>query len=207
MLNLIKNIIFDVGNVIVQWSPTLILDKTFPELNEASKERLFNDIFACEIWRKLNLGHIDEQQAKDLYQTSLSLEAALIDELFHHVKTTQELVPGTVELIKRLSRNGYNLYALTDNIHEIVAYLRQRYDFWQYFLHVTVSAEVDLLKPDQRIYQHALAENHLRAEETVFIDDLARNAEGAAALGIHAIQFTDCENCCKQLVALGVNTD
>lgn len=168
---MIKNIIFDVGNVIVRWA---LVEKTFPHLSESQQRILLQDILTCEAWHNLNLGKITEAEARLYFNTVLALENALIDELFVNIKTTQELIPGTIDLIKTLHHQGYKLFALTDNIHEIVDYLKQRYDFWQYFLHVTVSAEVGLLKPNKAIYQHALQENDLLADETVFIDDLEK---------------------------------
>ncbi len=96
------------------------------------------------------------------------------------------------------------MYALTDNVAEIVEYLKATYKFWPLFDGAVVSAELGVLKPQPEIYQALLSNNGLEASETVFIDDVPYNVEGAKTVGMAGIQFIDLVQCENELRALSV---
>ena len=73
--------------------------------------------------------------------------------MFFHVKDTQDLVDGTVEMMERLIAAEYRLFALTDNVKEIETYLRGRYDFWRHFDGVINSATCGLPEAQRRNLQ------------------------------------------------------
>jgi putative hydrolase of the HAD superfamily len=202
----IKNIIFDVGNVIVRWSPTLIIQKTFPDLQPSQEQYLLEHIFRSETWKQLNLGKLSEQEAKQRFMSTIDgLDNLRANRLFDHIKNTQELIPGVINIIQMLHANGYPLFALTDNVKEIISYLKTRYDFWQYFKHITVSANVGLLKPCKEIFDYTLRENDLLPQETLFIDDHLPNVQGANLVGLHTILFSDAGACLVELKKMGIN--
>ena len=118
----IKNVVFDVGNVLVRWSPTEIVRLTFG--NDADVEGLVKVLFTSSIWMDLNKGLISEAQAKQRYQQEKQLSAADCERLFYYIKQTQLLIYGSVDLLKRIKAAGYGVYALTDNVVEIVEYLK-----------------------------------------------------------------------------------
>ncbi|GAL06332.1 HAD superfamily hydrolase [Photobacterium aphoticum] len=120
------------------------------------------------------------------------------------MKQTQLLIYGTVDLIERIKAAGYGVYALTDNVHDIVAHLKATYTFWPLFDGATVSAEEGVLKPQPEIYHALLSDYHLAAAETVFIDDMLHNVQGAEAVGMAAIQFVNAAQCEAELKALGL---
>ncbi|MFA0543281.1 HAD family hydrolase [Vibrio sp. 10N.222.52.B7] len=201
--NEIKNVVFDVGNVIVRWAPLEIARLTFGDTEEL--ESRARSIFQSTIWMDLNKGFLTESEAKLRYQQELDLSPLECDRLFYYVKQTQILLHGSVELIERVKSAGYGVYALTDNVVEIVEYLKNTYQFWALFDGSAVSAELGMLKPQPEIYQALLSNYGLKASETVFIDDMPYNVEGARSLGMAAIQFTDAVQCENSLQALGVN--
>lgn len=198
----IKNIVFDIGNVVVRWAPLEIIRLTFGENNLV--EAKAQAIFQSEIWLSLNKGQITEDEAKTKYKESLGLTELECECLFYYVKQTQILIYGSVDLIKRCKSAGYKVLALTDNIHEIVSYLKTTYSFWDVFDGATVSATVGLLKPQPKIYQLLLSNHDLKASETVFIDDMSYNVKGAESVGIAAIQFENSSQCECALRSLGV---
>ena len=180
----IRNIVFDIGNVVVRWDPALISVRAFGQA-EATAE-VVRSIFADPLWLQLNRGEITEAEAKRAYCDGLERDPDHLDRLFFHIKDSQALIPGTVELMERLAKAGYRVFALSDNVQEIVLYLRQRYDFWKHFEGVVISAELGVLKPDPGIFGHLLQTFALEPEETVFLDDVLRNVEGARAVNMHA---------------------
>ena len=79
----IKNIIFDVGNVIVRWSPMHIIKNTFPEHKLHQHQFFIEEIFRSEIWIQLNLGKISEEEAKLKFISKIdSLDSKSADDSF-----------------------------------------------------------------------------------------------------------------------------
>ncbi len=199
----IKNVIFDVGNVLVRWSPVEIVRLTFG--GSVESEKMAQMLFSSQIWKDLNKGTISEREAKQRYQREHQVTTEEMDRFFYYVKHTQILLYGSIELLKRVKRAGYGVYALTDNINEIVEHLRTTYEFWPLFDGAIISSEVQLLKPQAEIYQTLLSKYQLNPEETVFLDDMPYNVEGARAVGMAAIQFKNAQQCELELKAMGVN--
>ncbi|WP_194437840.1 MULTISPECIES: HAD family hydrolase [Vibrionaceae] len=199
----VRNIVFDVGNVIVRWEPLEIIRLTFVESED--HEQLAKAIFQSQTWVNLNKGLISETEAKTQYQQTLGLSEWECEQLFYYVKQTQRLIVGSIELIQHIKSAGYSVYALTDNVHEIVSYLKSTYSFWPLFDGAIVSADVGMLKPQPEIYHSLLNKFELIASETVFIDDMLYNVEGAKSIGMHAIQFENIDQCEKDLISLGLN--
>ena len=78
--------------------------------------------------------------------------------------------------------------------------VREKFD--DVFQHMIISAEVGVVKPDPKIYQLALEQLQVRAEEAVFVDDVLENIEACQKVGMQGIQFKDPESAIKQLKAL-----
>ena len=198
----IKNVVFDIGNVLVRWDPLAIIEAAFgSDGAEARRHALFAE---TDIWRALNRGEHTEAGAKAAYVAAGLLTADEADALFAALYASLHLIEDTPPLMERLKAAGYRIFALTDNVHEIVAHLSGLHEWWAHFEHVTNSAEIGCLKPDPRIYAHMLETNGLQPEETVFFDDMPGNVAGAQAAGIHAFVFTDAARAKRDLRSLGV---
>ncbi|MFW8630670.1 HAD family hydrolase [Vibrio natriegens] len=200
--NTIKNVVFDIGNVVVRWAPLEIVRLTFGNIDSAGEK--VKSIFQSDTWLDLNKGIISESEAKLQYQQLLGFSELDCERLFYYVKQTQILIYGSVELIRRVKAAGYCVFALTDNVHEIVSYLKETYAFWDLFEGAAVSAELGLLKPQSEIYQSLLTQYELQASETVFIDDMPYNVAGAKTVGMAAIQFENARQCEADLKSLGL---
>ncbi|TDM51401.1 HAD family hydrolase [Aliivibrio fischeri] len=199
----IKNVVFDIGNVIVRWAPIEIIRLSFGEIERP--EQLAKSIFQSELWAALNRGELSESEVKVKFREEFGFSPEQIEQLFYYIKQTQILLFGSVELVKRVKSAGYNVYALTDNVIEIVDYLQSQYDFWPIFDGTIVSAEVGCLKPQPEIFHCLLNEYNLHASDSVFIDDMPHNVEGAKLLGFSAIQFENSTQCEQELKSLGLS--
>jgi putative hydrolase of the HAD superfamily len=202
---MIRNVVFDVGNVLVRWAPAEVVHRCFdlaPD-TDANLKRA-EAIFRCATWRRLNLGELTTAEAGLAYQTELALTLEETERLFFHVTDHQHVIEGTVAIARRLKNAGYRVFGLTDNVHEIVAYHKARNSFWELFEGVVVSAEVGLLKPDPAIYRHLLRTYALTASETLFFDDYQVNIDGAKSVGLEARLFTTPERCEEDLRALAL---
>jgi len=202
---MIRNVVFDVGNVFVRWSPPEVIQRSFGLAIDTDDNRTRAEaLFRSPIWRRLNLGQLTQAEAELAYQADLGLTAEQARQFFFHVMDHQEVIDGTVAVADRLKLSGCRVFGLTDNIHEIVAYHQARHQFWQLFDGAIVSADVGLLKPDAAIFRHLLRTFSLEATQTVFFDDVRRNVEGAQSVGIEARVFTTPNQCEQDLCALGL---
>lgn len=195
----IKNIVFDIGNVLVRWDPYKVINSVFPENDPDVFYKLIRPI-----WLELNLGKITECDAIELYHQIYKIPKHKLEQFMLALKIDQTPISGTVELLDSLCQLNYSLYSITDNIKELLAYHRKHSNFLHRFIDVISSADIGFLKPHPNIYRCLLDRHQLIPQETVFIDDLAINVEGATKLGMHGIQFLDIESCCAELNALGV---
>ncbi|WP_087026312.1 HAD family hydrolase [Thaumasiovibrio subtropicus] len=198
----IKNIVFDIGNVFVRWAPAEIVRLAFG--SRFDPETTAARWFQSEIWIELNKGRFSEEEAKQRFEQTFDLSRDDVDRLFYYIHESQIAIYGTRDLLNRLKAKDYKVYALTDNVHEIVAFLKSRYLFWPLFDGAIVSAEVNCLKPGAEIFQHLLSQYDLDPAECVFIDDVQANVDGAKSVGMKGIQFTQAHLCEEELLALGV---
>ena len=203
---MIRNVIFDVGNVFVRWSPPEIVERCFG-LQKDSDENLrrAEALFRGPLWRRLNLGELSQAEAELAYQAEFDLSQEEAERLFFHVIDHQHLIDGTEAIAQRLKHAGYRVFALTDNVHEIVAHLKSRHQFWALFEGAVVSAEVGLMKPNPAIFRHATETFGLVAAETVFFDDIQANVDGARSIGMEARLFTTPSRCEEDLRTLGLS--
>jgi putative hydrolase of the HAD superfamily len=198
----IKNVVFDIGNVLLKWDPKAVVTELFPE--HPNPQELTYALFKSEVWMDLNRGLITQNEAILIYNNSLAIEKSKLEKLMYRVKDSLTPLEGSLELLDKLYKNGIPLYSITDNVHEIMAHLKSKYDFWDKFSGVVVSAELGILKPSAEIYRNLLQQYKLTPAETLFIDDHLPNVEGAKQVGMHALQFTNAKECEKTLIKEGL---
>lgn len=190
----IKNVVFDIGNVLLAWDPQKIVIDFFPDYPDQTT--LTKDLFKSETWFDLNKGLITEREAISIYSKQIpSLEHYPLENLMDHVRESLMPIEGSLELLDRVYSSGIPIYSITDNVKEIMIYLKDTYDFLNKFKGVIVSADVGCLKPAPEIYKHLLHTYQLIPAQTLFIDDHLPNVEGARNVGMHAFQFTDAAGC------------
>lgn len=201
---MIRNVVFDIGNVLVRWDSLAIVEAAFGLTGEEAARRRQALFVDTDIWRALNRGEYTEAEARQAYVAAGLLDRPQADRLFAAIYNSLHPLPDTPVLMERLAAAGYRLFALTDNVREIVAHLAQTHAWWGMFEAVTNSAEVGVLKPDPAIYRHLIVSNRLNPDETVFFDDIPGNVAGARTAGLHAFVFTSTAQAEGDLRALGV---
>ncbi len=192
-----KNIIFDFGNVLVQWHPEQIYGKYF---GDEAKAWWFLRHVADNEWRlRVDAGEsmdacIREQQAKfPDYAEAIGLYRSKWREML-----TNE-VPGMRELLCQLSTANYQLYGLTNWSMETFPEARERFSILQLIDHYVVSGAEGYVKPDPRLFQILLDRYQLKAEECIFVDDNPDNVAAARKLGMQGIVFRGADDFRKQL--------
>ena len=193
----IRNIIFDFGNVLVQWHPELIYGEYF---GDEAKAWWFLRHVADNEWRgRIDAGEstaacIDELKARQPeYTEAIELYRSRWREMF-----TGE-VPGMREVINELRAKGYEIYGLTNWSMETFPAARERFGILQMIDRYVVSGAERLIKPDHRLFHVLLDRYGLKAGECVFVDDNPDNVAAAETLGMKGIVFTGAEALRKQL--------
>lgn len=201
----IRNVVFDVGNVIVRWEPQTIVELAFGhQLPDGITSR---ELFGGDIFRALNRGAMSLTETQRMFGERHGFDRRTCDRLVEALFESLVLIEETPPLMRRLKDAGYGLYAITDNVHEIVAYLRGRYDFWPLFDGACVSADHATLKPDPRMYTWLVETYDLVPGECVFFDDLEKNVAGAKAIGMEGFVFTGSAQAEADLRSIGVDPD
>lgn len=202
---MIKNIVFDMGNVLILFDPDFFIKRIGIE-DKKSVEILKREIYGSIEWSMTDRGTLTEKQACEI------IEKRVPDYLKDSVaKLTSEwhrpIVPilGAKELIKELKENGYSIYLLSNASLNLVNYWHD-IPGSEYFDGEIISSYVKYLKPQMEIYQCLIDKYGLKKEECVFIDDSALNAEGAVNFGMLGIVFhNDYNEVRRKLIEYGVN--
>jgi putative hydrolase of the HAD superfamily len=185
---MIKNIIFDLGNVLISFKPSEYFDKNnYPQ---TIKAKILADIFGSKEWLMLDNGDITTTEAIDAIAKKSSLNR---DERAHIFNLRTDLMfplDSNVRLLPGLKKRGFRLYYLSNFPMDIFDEVRTGYYFFKHFDGGLISADAKFSKPDPGIYRLMLKKYSLEANECLFIDDIEINVKTAEALGIKSI-FTN----------------
>ena len=198
----IKNIIFDIGNVVIHWEPVAVVKDFFPERNDSAQ--LSAQLFSSQHWIDLNEGKITQDALLSIYEIELNMNRRVLFNLMSKLEDSLVLIDKMETLLFDLSAEGYNLFALTNNTIQLMRFLKERYSFWHLFKETVVSAEIGMRKPDPAIFKYLLEKHTLNPNETVFIDDHEPNTKIAEGLGMKSVNFINYDQCLTKLSQLGV---
>ncbi|MDC7231627.1 MAG: HAD family phosphatase [Spirochaetales bacterium] len=195
------NIVFDLGGVVLHWEPDTLIAKYFPEAEDQKKVK--EQFLRHRDWESLDRGTIEKERALRNAAERTGIPYEKIKEMLDATPASLQPKEETIDLILKLKEKGHDLYILSNMHHDSMDYLDETHDFFELFDGKVASCRVKLVKPEAEIYRHLLTEYKLKAEETVFIDDMKENVEAAAGEGIHPVHFESAQQCEKELKALG----
>jgi putative hydrolase of the HAD superfamily len=195
-----KNVIFDLGGVIIDWSPERILQGYYadPEIRMLMKTALFQH----PDWLDLDRGTLSERDLVERAGARTGRPAAELQGLMAAVRGSLHAKPDTVALLDRLFARGVPLYCLSNISSDTFEHLRLRHSFWGVFRGIVISGDTRLMKPEREIFELLLQRHGLAARHTVFVDDNEPNVLAARALGMHAVWFKDARQCEMELEEL-----
>lgn len=185
------NIIFDLGNVLIEWNKEKILSKICKNDLEYN---LFNKfVFQSNLWIDLDNGKISLE----------FLENQLIDEMGHQYQDQihelvwnwfnyVDLYDEVYELIKQLKKKNFQIYVLSNTssifhilLDSVLSKVSSVLDGY------VISCEVKMMKPQKEIYLSLINKYQLDIKDCIFLDDLEENVEAARTLGIKAFQIKE----------------
>lgn len=198
---MIKNIVFDMGNVILCYDAQTILGKY---LDKQEDIETFRQVLMGSFeWQEYDRGTMDKYDFIPVIETMPAHLQALakkivLDQCF--AEKEMPPFPQTEELILKLKEKGYGIYLLSNAGKDFYHYSKfkpalQHMDF------CFVSSDYKLLKPEPEIYEKFFAVTGLDRSECVFIDDVPANVQGSINAGMDAICFTPSRQDISELYA------
>lgn len=181
---MIKNIIFDLGNVIINYNQKKIINN-FTEKEEEIKY-IYDEIFHDPEWTLMDLGDITNDEAIEIINKRNEFKyEKLTQEFLHEWYKKQPINRDIVEIAKILKNNGYNLFVLSNMANQTYEYFKND-EFFSLCTGIVISAHEHVKKPDEKVYRLLLDRYNLNAEECLFIDDddSGKNYETANKIGI-----------------------
>lgn len=181
---MIKNIIFDLGNVIINYNQKKIINN-FTEKEEEIKY-IYDEIFHAPEWTLMDLGDITNDEAIEIINKRNEFKyEKLTQEFLHEWHKKQPINRDIVEIAKILKNNGYHLFVLSNMANQTYEYFKND-EFFSLCTGIVISAHEHVKKPDEKVYRLLLNRYNLNAEECLFIDDddSGKNYETANKIGI-----------------------
>jgi 2-haloacid dehalogenase len=202
----IKNIIFDLGGVLIDWNPEYVYLDVF-EGDRKKMQWFFDEICTFDWNENQDAGYPLAQATEDRIKLFPQYEAWI--RMFYG--RWEEMLGGpieaTVALLKKLVDDpNYKVVALTNWSAETFPVALQKFPFLHWFEGIVVSGTEKTRKPFADIYTLTLDRYRLEPQASLFIDDNKRNIEAAQALGIQTIHFKNPEQLALDLSSLGITT-
>lgn len=191
---MIKNIVFDIGNVLVKFQP----DQAMRELGieEEKIPKMAQATYSNPIWGELDRGVIPEAEIIDKMVTVAPEYEEEIRLFFRDGKDKVVKTHSYAKAwIEELQHNGYKVYLLSnypENYFEL--HRKSQLDFANIVDGMIISGMVKMVKPNADIYECLFDTYNLKPEECVFLDDRPENIEGGEKLGMRGIVFESYED-------------
>lgn len=185
---MIRNIVFDMGQVMITFDPNHFMDRAGIEDPE-DRKLILRELFQSVEWAQMDQGVLTEETAEPLILARIPerLKDAVKDLLWNWA-FPREQIPGMEDLVSRLKKAGYGIYLLSNAS-------AAQHDYWPKFTVSSlfdgklISCDVKTVKPCHRIYRLFTEKFGLQPEECIFIDDAPANVAGAVACGWQGIVF------------------
>ncbi len=185
-----KNIVFDLGNVLIDFSPKEYIEKN---ISKEYSESFYHTVFASKEWIGFDKGTVSYEEARIIFKNKLPQCNKEIDDFLDY-KFFDMLVPiwQNVKIFEELVNTGkYKFYILSNFHKEAIEALKSRYKFFDKFDDEVISCYCHLLKPDDEIYEYLIDKFKLDPKETMFIDDTEINVKNAEKFGITGVHLPD----------------
>ena len=198
-----RAVVFDIGNVLYDWNPRFLYERLIQD--DRALDAFLRDV-ATKDW------HFQHDAGRPFAETSAELSALHPEHADliavwgpRFLDQVGGMLPGMEPLVRDLDAADVPLYAITNFSHEFWPPFRAREAaVFDRFRDIVVSGDERLTKPDPAIYRLALDRFGLAAGDTLFIDDRADNVEGAQAVGMNAVLFTDAQTLRADLAEHGI---
>ncbi len=186
---MIKNLIFDFGNVMVNYNPLADTMRYVSDPEEA--KRICHEVFDSDEWKSGDRGERLKDEITELLVKKHPADEKVIRILMEKRAEFLTAPEGTGKLVHELKDAGFHLFYLTNTAVDSFEYMYNTHEYYKCFEGGVRSYEDKLLKPDHAIYKLVLSRYGLKAEESVFVDDMPVNTKAAAECGLHTVTLPE----------------
>ena len=185
----IKNIIFDLGGVLIDWNPDYVFLSEF-QGNQEKMQEFYDKVCTFDWNENQDAGYPLKKATED--RIKLFPEYENLIQMYYG--RWEEMLGGAIEdsvsILKKIVKNpNYKVIALTNWSAETFPIALKRYDFLHWFEGIVVSGTEKIRKPFKKIYYLTLERYNLKPANSLFIDDNKRNIIAAKEIGINTIKF------------------
>lgn len=198
---MIKNIIFDVGMVLVDFS----WERLFDQLGFRGEEfeAVADATVRNEMWNEFDRSRMSDEEILSGFIANAPKQEEQIRLLWNRIAESIVCYPDTHTWVQSFKDKGYGCYILSNYPRRTYELTKEELSFEKRMDGALYSFQVQQIKPEPEIFHTFLERFGLLAEECVFLDDNEKNVEAARKLGIHGIRFTTKEAAIKELALLG----
>lgn len=199
---MIKNVIFDIGNVLVDFRWRVLMEELkLPKETQAIFE---NTVFGSRWWGELDHGIYEESEILRNFREDNREHLEEFNLVWDNRDRLVEPYTYAVSWIEQLKTSGCRVYLLSNYPRNIFTLHAEHgsFPFLELVDGKVVSGFVRMIKPNADIYEYLLKEYDLKASESVFIDDREDNVRTARGLGMKGIVFQGYEQACEELDGL-----
>ena len=203
-MNIVKNFIFDLGGVLIDWNPEYVYLDVF-EGDRKKMQWCFDEVCTMDWNENQDAGYPIHQATEDRVKIFPQYEEWIRIYYGRWEEMLGGAIEETVSILDQLLQNPqYRVVALTNWSAETFPLALERYEFLHRFEGIVVSGSEKMRKPFREIYQLTLDRFEFRPEQSLFIDDNLRNVNAAAEFGIQTIHFGKPNELKSKLIEKGV---
>ncbi len=200
---MIKNIILDVGKVLVEWEPHEAFQKL--GFDEKTSRLVADATVASPEWNELDRSEKSNEELLAKFIANAPEYEKEIRMVWENIGLPIWQYDYARPWIQTMKRCGYHVYILSNYSSWTYEHTREALSFLEDVDGALFSFQVRQIKPEPEIYQSLLKKYDLKANECIFLDDRQENIDAAKAQGMEGICFTEYESAIEQLRAHGVD--
>ena len=172
-----KAVVLDMYGVVIRQTG----DDFVPYIHRTHPDLTQEEI--CTPWFRANAGELtslDIWREMGFTEDPVKLEKEYLD--------TLELNDGVLDFLKE-AKGKYHLALISNDSSGWSHYVREKFQLNSYFDVISISGDIGIKKPDERIFRMTLEKLGIPAADCIYVDDRVKNLKAAALLGMHAIQL------------------
>lgn len=196
---MIDTVIFDLGKVLVEFQPVEGMRKLgfTEEQIQVITEKIFSGL-----WEECDRIPYSDEEIRALFKSRVPGMENLIDKMWDNVTVFTYVYSYSRQWLQSLKDKGLKVYILSNYGKQAFEVNSKKYDFLELADGMVISYQVEIVKPDPRIYEILLDKYGIDRTKAVFIDDRQLNVDGAKSVGLNAILFEDYEKTSARLLEL-----
>ncbi|MEE1030804.1 MAG: HAD family phosphatase [Ruminococcus sp.] len=198
---MIKNIVFDVGKVLVSYDPDTYMEKILG-YDETTRQAVNAAMFQNPLWEESDRGALSTEELVEGFVKNNPAYKEQIVRAHRQVGDSIELFPYVIDWMADLKERGYRLYILSNYAEYTYQQTEDKMAFLPFMDGAVFSYECKYIKPEKEIYAYLCEKYHLNPDECVFLDDRQSNIDGAVQAGMKGILFENYEQATDALHVL-----